>query len=143
MKDNTSGEVAMHDTDMKKLLDTTRTIAVVGLSEKPDRPSHHVSAYMQAQGYRIIPVNPSVVSILGERSYPTLRDIPEPVDMVDVFRRSDAVPEIVQQAIAIGAKSIWLQEGVVHEEAARDAQDAGLAVVMDRCILKEHMRLST
>lgn len=133
----------MHDTDMKKLLDTTRTIAVVGLSEKPDRPSHHVSAYMQAQGYRIIPVNPSVVSILGERSYPTLRDIPEPVDMVDVFRRSDAVPEIVQQAIAIGAKSIWLQEGVVHEEAARDAQDAGLAVVMDRCILKEHMRLST
>jgi uncharacterized protein len=143
MKVNTSGEVAMHDTEMKKLLDTTRTIAVVGLSEKPDRPSHHVSAYMQAQGYRIIPVNPSVVSILGERSYPTLRDIPERVDMVDVFRRSDAVPEIVQEAIAIGAKSIWLQEGVVHEAAASDAQDAGLAVVMDRCILKEHMRLST
>lgn len=133
----------MHDAEMKKLLDTTRTIAVVGLSEKPDRPSHHVSAYMQAQGYRIIPVNPSVVSILGERSYPTLRDIPEPVDMVDVFRRSDAVPEIVQEAIAIGAKSIWLQEGVVHEAAASEAQAAGLAVVMDRCILKEHMRLST
>jgi predicted CoA-binding protein len=132
----------MHDTEMKKLLDTTRTIAVVGLSEKADRPSHHVSAYMQAQGYRIIPVNPSVVSILGERSYATLRDIPEPVDMVDVFRRSEAVPEIVQQAIAIGAKSIWLQEGVIHEAAATDAQAAGLAVVMDRCILKEHMRLS-
>lgn len=133
----------MHDTEMKKLLDTTRTIAVVGLSEKPDRPSHHVSAYLQAQGYRIIPVNPSVVSILGERSYPTLRDIPEPVDMVDVFRRSEAVPEIVQDAIAIGAKSIWLQEGVIHEAAAKDAVEAGLATVMDRCILKEHMRLST
>ncbi len=132
----------MHDTEMKKLLDTTRTIAVVGLSEKPDRPSHHVSTYMQSQGYRIIPVNPNVVSILGERSYPTLRDIPEPVDMVDVFRRSEAVPEIVQQAIAIGAKSIWLQEGVIHEAAANDAKEAGLAVVMDRCILKEHMRLS-
>ena len=131
----------MNDADIRKLLETTRTIAVVGLSEKPDRPSHHVSAYMQSQGYRIIPVNPSVVSILGERSYPSLRDIPEPVDMVDVFRRSDAVPAIAQEAITIGAKSLWLQEGVIHEAAAADAQGAGLAVVMDRCILKEHARL--
>ncbi len=131
----------MNDADIRKLLETTRTIAVVGLSEKPDRPSHHVSAYMQAQGYRIIPVNPGVIGILGERSYASLRDIPEPVDLVDVFRRSDAVPEIVQDAIAIGAKSLWLQEGVIHEAAAADAQAAGLAVVMDRCILKEHARL--
>jgi uncharacterized protein len=130
----------MNDTELKKLLDTTRTIAVVGLSEKPDRPSHHVAAYLQTQGYRIIPVNPSVTTILGERSYPTLRDIPEPVDMVDVFRKPEAVPAIVREALAIGAKSLWLQEGVVHEAAA-DASDAGIAVVMDRCILKEHARV--
>jgi uncharacterized protein len=92
-------------------------------------------------GYRIIPVNPGVLSILGERSYPTLHDIPEPVDMVDVFRRSEAVPAIAQEAIAIGANSLWLQEGVVHEEAAALAKAAGLQVVMDRCILKEHERL--
>lgn len=131
----------MNDSEMKQLLQSTRTIAVVGLSEKADRPSNHVSAYMQAQGYRIIPVNPTVTSILGERCYPTLRDIPEPVDMVDVFRRSDAVPAIVNEAIAIGAKSLWLQEGVIHEEAAAQAKAAGLQVVMDQCVLKEHERL--
>ena len=131
----------MTDLQLKQLLHDTRTIAVVGLSEKADRPSHHVAEYLQTQGYRIIPVNPSVVSILGERSYPSLRDIPEPVDMVDVFRRSDAVPAIAQEAIAIGAKSLWLQEGVVHEDAAAQAKAAGLHVVMDRCILKEHARL--
>lgn len=131
----------MNDSDLKLLLQNTRTIAVVGLSEKPDRPSHHVAAYLQSVGFRIIPVNPSVLSILGERSYPTLYDIPEPVDMVDVFRRSEAVPAIVQEAIAIGAKSLWLQEGVIHEEAAAMARAAGLQVVMDRCILKEHERV--
>lgn len=131
----------MTDQELKSLLESTRTIAVVGLSEKPDRPSHHVSAYMQMHGYRIIPVNPAVTSVLGERSYPTLRDIPEPVDMVDVFRRSEAVPAIVEEAISIGAKSLWLQEGVIHEEAAAQAHDAGLQVVMDRCVLKEHQRL--
>lgn len=131
----------MNDSEMKQLLQNTRTIAVVGLSEKADRPSHHVTAYMQTQGYHIIPVNPSVLSILGERCYPTLRDIPEPVDMVDVFRRSDAVPAIVNDAIAIGAKSLWLQEGVIHEEAAEQARAAGLQVVMDRCVLKEYERL--
>ncbi len=132
----------MNDSDLKQLLQNTRTIAVVGLSEKPDRPSHHVAAYLQSVGFRVIPVNPSVLSILGERSYPTLYDIPEPVDMVDVFRRSDAVPAIAQEAIAIGAKSLWLQEGVIHEEAAAMAKAAGLRVVMDRCILKEHERVS-
>ncbi|HQR41145.1 MAG TPA: CoA-binding protein [Gemmatales bacterium] len=131
----------MTDAAMKQLLQSTRTIAVVGLSDKPDRPSHHVSAYMQAHGYRIIPVNPAITTVLGQRSYPTLLDIPEPVDMVDVFRQSDAVPAIVQDAIAIGAKSLWLQEGVVHEAAAAQAAEAGLAVVMDRCMLKEHARL--
>lgn len=132
----------MNDSEMKQLLHNTRTIAVVGLSEKPGRPSHHVAAYLQAAGFRVIPVNPSVLSILGQRCYPTLRDIPEPVDMVDVFRRSDAVPGIAQEAIAIGAKSLWLQEGVIHEQAAEEARAAGLQVVMDRCILKEHERLS-
>jgi len=131
----------MNDSELKRLLQNTRTIAVVGLSEKPDRPSHHVAAYLQSVGFRIIPVNPSVLSILGERSYPTLYDIPEPVDMVDVFRRSDAVPAIAQEAIAIGAKSLWLQEGVIHEEAAAMAKAAGLQVVMDRCILKEHEKV--
>lgn len=131
----------MSDLELKELLENTRTIAVVGLSDKADRPSHHVAEYLQTQGYRIIPVNPGVVSILGQRSYASLQDIPEPVDMVNVFRRSDAVPVIVEDAIAIGAKSLWLQEGVVHEQAAAQAQAAGLVVVMDRCVLKEHARL--
>ncbi|MFT3879534.1 MAG: CoA-binding protein [Gemmatales bacterium] len=132
----------MNDSELKRLLQNTHTIAVVGLSEKPDRPSHHVAAYLQSVGYRVIPVNPSVLSILGQRCYPTLRDIPEPVDMVDVFRRSDAVPPIAQEAIAIGAKSLWLQEGVIHDQAAEEARTAGLQVVMDKCILKELERLS-
>lgn len=131
----------MSDLELQQLLQRTKTIAVVGLSERADRPSHHVAQYLKSQGYRIIPVNPGLVSVLGERCYSTLRDIPEPVDMVDVFRRSEAVPAIAQEAIAIGAKSLWLQEGVVHEEAAASAQSAGLSVVMDRCILKEHARL--
>jgi predicted CoA-binding protein len=131
----------MSDSDIKQLLESTRVIAVVGLSDKPNRASHHVADYLKTQGYRIIPVNPTLTSVLGERCYPSLRDIPEPVDMVDVFRKSDAVPSIVEEAIAIGAKSLWLQEGVVHQPAANQARDAGLKVVMDRCILKEHERL--
>jgi len=121
-----------------RILATTKTIAVVGLSGNPMRPSHGVSEYMQEQGYRIIPVNPAEETILGEKSYPSLVAIPEPVDCVDVFRKSDAVPEIVASAIAIGAKSVWLQEGVVHDEAAAQAEAAGLDVVQDLCILKEH-----
>jgi predicted CoA-binding protein len=131
----------MNDSELKQLLEDTRTIAVVGLSDKSERPSNHVAMYLQSVGYRVIPVNPSVLTVLGERSYPNLRDIPEPIDMVDVFRRSDAVLDIAEDAIAIGAKSLWLQEGVIHEEAADLARAAGLKVVMDRCILKERERV--
>ncbi len=124
------------------LLRTYRTIAVVGLSGKRFRPSYGVSEYMQRAGYRIIPVNPRETQVLGEKSYATLEDVPEPVEIVDIFRRSEFVPEIVDAAIRAGAKAIWMQEGVVHEEAAAKARAAGLDVVMDRCILKEHRRLA-
>jgi uncharacterized protein len=125
-----------------EILRESRTIAVVGLSHKRYRPSHGVAEYMQSVGYRIIPVNPREVEVLGEKSYPDLESIPEPVDIVDIFRRSEHVPALVESAIRIGAKTIWMQEGVVHEEAARQATAAGLAVVMDRCILKDHRRLA-
>lgn len=124
-----------------EMLRSTKTIAVVGLSRKPWRASYGVSEYMQSAGYRIIPVNPHEGEVLGETAYRTLDDVPEPVDMVNVFRRSEAVPEIVEAAIRIGAKSVWMQEGVEHEEAAALARAAGLSVVMDRCLLKEHRRL--
>jgi predicted CoA-binding protein len=124
------------------LLRSSRTIAVVGLSSKRYRPSYGVAEYMQRVGYRIIPVNPHETEVLGEKCYPTLEAVPGPVDMVDVFRRSEFVPEIVAAAIKIGARSIWMQEGVVHEEAAETARAAGLAVVMDRCTLKEHRRMT-
>jgi predicted CoA-binding protein len=124
------------------LLRNSRTIAVVGLSSKRYRPSYGVAEYMQRVGYRIIPVNPHETEVLGEKCYPTLEDVPGPVDMVDIFRRPEFVPEIVAAAIKIGARSIWMQEGVVHEEAANTARAAGLAVVMDRCTLKEHRRMT-
>jgi predicted CoA-binding protein len=120
------------------LLRTSRTIAVVGLSDNPMRPSHGVSAYMQSHGYKIIPVNPQADEVLGEKAYASLLDIPEPIDIVDIFRRSEFVPEIVDQAIQQKARAIWMQEGVVHEQAAEKARKAGLLVVMDSCILKEH-----
>ena len=123
------------------ILRSSRTIAVVGLSRKRYRPSHGVSEYMQRAGYRIIPVNPNESEILGEKCYPDLDSVPDDVDIVDIFRRSEFVPEIVEAAIRKGAKVIWMQEGVVHEEAARRAEQAGLIVVMDRCILKDHRRL--
>jgi len=125
----------------ENLLRNSRTIAVVGLSSRRTRPSYGVSEYMQSRGYRIIPVNPNETEVLGEKAYATLDDVPGPVDIVDVFRRSESVPEIVDAAIRVGAKGIWLQEGVVHEEAAARARAAGLEVVMDRCILKEHRRM--
>jgi len=125
-----------------ELLASARVIAVVGLSSKKHRPSYGVSEYMQRAGYRIIPVNPNEESVLGEKAYPILETIPERVDIVNIFRRSEFVPEIVEQAIRIGAQAIWMQEGVVHEEAAERARQAGLTVVMDRCILKEHRRLA-
>jgi hypothetical protein len=125
-----------------ELLRSSRTIAVVGLSNKRFRPSYGVAEYMQRNGYRIIPVNPQVQSVLGEKCYPDLDSVPERVDIVDIFRRAEFVPEIVEAAIRIGARAVWMQEGVVHEEAAAKARTAGLEVVMDRCILKDHRRIA-
>jgi uncharacterized protein len=128
---------------IRELLKTSKTIAVVGLSPKKMRPSYGVSQYMQHHGYRIIPVNPTAPGeILGEKVYAKLEDIPEKVDIVDVFRQSDAVPEIVESAIRIGAKAVWMQEGVEHAEAAKRAEAAGLFVAMNVCILKEHHKLT-
>jgi predicted CoA-binding protein len=124
-----------------ELLKTSHTIAVVGLSQKRFRPSNGVADYMQRNGYRIVPVNPFESAVLGETSYASLEAIPEHVDIVNIFRRSEFVPGIVEAAIRIGARAIWMQEGVVHEEAADLARSAGLTVVMDRCILKEHRRI--
>jgi predicted CoA-binding protein len=120
------------------LLQRSKTIAVVGLSSNPLRPSHGVSAYMQSHGYRIIPVNPNVTECLGEKAYSSLLDVPEKIDIVDVFRRSEFVGEVVDQAIQLRVPAIWMQEDVVNETAAAKARQAGIFVVMDRCILKEH-----
>ena len=129
------------DALISEILRQGRNIAVIGLSSRPTRASYGVSEYMQSVGYRIIPVNPRETQVLGEKCYARLEDIPEKVDVVDVFRRSEFVPEIVDSAIRIGARWIWLQEGVIHEEAAAKARAAGIGVVMDRCILKDHRRL--
>jgi uncharacterized protein len=124
------------------LLRSSKTIAVVGLSDSPLRVSHGVSAYMQLQGYRIIPVNPGCDFVLGEKSYRSLLDIPEKVDIVNIFRRPEFVPKIVDQAIQIKAPAIWMQETVIHEQAAEKARQSGIVVVMDKCILKEHRKIS-
>jgi uncharacterized protein len=125
---------------INQILQNSRVIAVVGLSSRQYRPSYGVAHYLQSAGYRIIPVNPTETEVLGEKSYSRLEDIPEHVDIVDIFRRSELVPEIVESAIAIGARAIWMQEGVIHAEAAERARAAGLFVVMDVCILKEHIK---
>ena len=125
----------------EEILNSSRVVAVVGLSPKPDRPSYRVANYLKEQGYKIIPVNPSAREILGEACYPDLISILEPVDVVDIFRRSEDVPGIVEEAIKIGAKAVWMQEEVINEEAAERARDAGLAVVMDKCMFKEHQKL--
>jgi predicted CoA-binding protein len=122
------------------LLRKSRVIAVVGLSSKQFRPSYGVAEYMQKEGYRIIPVNPHETEVLGEKAYARLEDVPEHVDIVDIFRRSEFVQPIVDDAIRLGAAAVWMQEGVVDEKSAEKARAAGLAVVMDRCILKEHSR---
>ncbi len=127
--------------EIAAILRRSRTIAVVGLSPDPDRPSHQVAQYLQNQGYRIIPVNPKCDAILGERCYASLRDIPEPVDIVDIFRQVEAIPAIVEEAIAIGAKVVWMQLGLEHPEAAARARSAGLQVVMNRCLKVEHAQL--
>ncbi|HYL74704.1 MAG TPA: CoA-binding protein [Bryobacteraceae bacterium] len=126
---------------IRELLEKSRTIAVVGLSSKKFRPSYGVAEYMQKQGYRIMPVNPNESEILGEKAYARLEDIAEHIDIVDIFRRSEFVLPVVESAIRLGASAVWMQEGVVHEDAARKAREAGLTVVMDHCILKEHTRL--
>jgi predicted CoA-binding protein len=123
-----------------ELLKSSKTIAVVGLSNRKFRPSYGVAEYLQKAGYRIIPVNPQETEILGEKSYARLEDIPEKVDIVDIFRRSEFVPEIVAAAIRVGARAVWMQEGVINPEAAETARQAGLVVVMDHCMLKEHAR---
>jgi len=121
-----------------EILNSSRTIAVVGLSPEPDRPSYNVARYLKEQGYRIVPVNPRAKEILGEPCYPDLNSIPGAVDAVDIFRRSEEVLAIVEEAIRIGAKAVWMQEGVIDEAAAARAREAGLLVVTDRCMLKEH-----
>jgi hypothetical protein len=121
-----------------EILRKSRTIAVVGLSSDPMRPSHGVSAYMQAQGYSIVPVNPHIESSLGEKAYPSLLEVPGKIDIVNIFRRPQFVEEIVDQAIQLKLPAIWMQEDVIHENAAEKARKAGIFVVMDRCILKEH-----
>jgi len=123
-----------------ELLRSSRVIAVVGLSSKRSRPSYGVAEYMQQQGYRIIPVNPNESQVLGEKAYARLEDIPEHVDIVDIFRRSELVAPVVESAIRIGASAVWMQEGVVDQASARKAKAAGLAAIVDRCILKEHQR---
>jgi predicted CoA-binding protein len=125
-----------------EILQSARTVAVVGLSGKRYRPSYGVAEYLKREGYRVVPVNPEETEVLGEKCYPDLDSVPGEIDVVDVFRRSEFVPEIVEAAIRKGAKVIWMQEGVIHEEAARRAREAGLTVIMDRCILKDHRRLA-
>lgn len=122
------------------LLKRAKTIAVVGLSNSPLRPSHGVSAYLQQYGYRIIPVNPNIQGALGEKAVASLSDVKEKIDVVDIFRRSELVEEVVDEAIRLGVPAIWMQEGVIHEKAAEKARKVGIFVVMDRCMLKEHQR---
>ena len=129
------------DEEIRKLLRRVRTIAVVGLSPRTNRPSHGVAAQMQRFGYRIIPVRPAVDTVLGEKAYASLREVPDPFDLVDVFRAPEYVDQIVEECIALGVPAIWLQEGVVNIPAAERARQAGLIVVMDRCVYREYLRL--
>jgi predicted CoA-binding protein len=129
----------MSDT-IARILEQYKTLTVVGISSKPMRPSHGVSQYMQQHGYRIIPVNPRETEVLGEKVYASLDEVSEPLEIVVIFRRPECVPEIVDAAIRRGAKVVWMQEGVMHEEAAARARAAGLAVIQDRCILKEYAK---
>ncbi len=125
------------DTLIDRILAETRTIAVVGLSDKPERPSHAVARYLKARGYRIVPVNPALAEVLGQKAYPSLSKVPMPVDLVDVFRKAGDVPPVADEAIRAGARFFWMQEGIVNEEARARLERAGIPVVMDRCVKKE------
>jgi predicted CoA-binding protein len=140
-----NGPIAPEDRELRALLGVAHTIAVVGLSSKPDRPSNSVAAYLQDHGYRIVPVNPHETEVLGERAYPSLRDLPEDmhVDVVDVFRRAEETPDVARDAVAIGARVLWLQAGIVNDDAYRIASDAGLEVIMGVCIRSTIKRLDT
>jgi uncharacterized protein len=131
----------MSDEELSKLLQEAKTIAVVGLSSNPTRASFGVSRFLQRQGYRVIPVNPTETEILGERAYPSVHEIPDDVEIVDIFRRSEAVAEVVDDALLKKPRLIWMQEGVIHQDAAKKAEAAGIPVVMDKCMLKELARL--
>ena len=126
--------------EIDRILSETKTVAVVGMSPRPDRPSNYVAKYLLENGYDIFPVNPQVDEVLGLKSYPDLTSIPRHIDLVDIFRRSSQVPPIVDEAIEIGSPFIWMQDGVIHEEAAAKAREAGATVVMDNCTLREHSR---
>lgn len=140
-----NGAITPEDRELRALLGDAHTIAVVGLSSRPDRPSNSVAAYLQDHGYRIVPVNPAETEVLGERAYPSLRDLPEDmhVDVVDVFRRAEETPDVARDAVAIGARVLWLQAGIVNDEAYRIASDAGLEVIMGVCIRSTIKRLDT
>ena len=129
------------DQELKEILLSTKTIASVGLSSNPGKESYSIASYLKEQGYRIIPVNPTVSEVLGEKSYPDLESVPEKIDVVQIFRRPEDVPPIVDSAIKVGAKVVWMQEGIVHEGAAQKAREAGLQVVMDACMRVNHRRL--
>jgi predicted CoA-binding protein len=131
----------MNDADLKKLLTESKTIAVVGLSDNPSRASHGIARFLQRQNYRVIPVNPGLTEVLGEKCYPSVQEIPGEVDIVDVFRKSEFMPEVVADALTKHPRCIWMQEGIEHAEAAQTAEAAGVAVVMNHCILKELARL--
>jgi hypothetical protein len=126
--------------EIRQLLAISRTVAVVGLSDKPGRDSFRVARYLQTHGYRVIPVNPNATEVLGERAYASLRELPMRADIVDIFRRPDAVPEVVEEAIRAGARAVWMQEGIAHNAAADRARAAGLQVVMNKCLMKEHRK---
>lgn len=129
------------DDGLRRIYDENRTVAVVGLSGRPERDSHRVAAYLQRHGYRIIPVNPKEEQVLGERAFDTLSEIPEPIDVVDVFRRPEHTPPIAKEAVDVGAKVLWLQEGIVSDEAREIAEEGGLEVVMGICMMATHRRL--
>lgn len=129
------------DAELRKILEETKTIASVGLSSKQDRPSYGVCSYLRLRGYHVIPVNPNEQQVLGEKSYASLRDVPYPVDVVQIFRKPEAVPQIVEDAIAIGAKVVWMQDGAGNLDAAARAEEAGLTVVVDDCMLRVYRRL--